>query len=1454
MEYLLMQTRDGYLEYPVFGRTKEYTQGHTVIHAPYGAGGLCPTKYEKDIWQIRDGRQVFWLCGERRLFARKACVTISEGTEALLRIPGLKSRFYIRGMQMCAETNGKERLYLNQQELNQGDFVLQPGDVLFLENVKIEVWEKQIAVQGNADAYQTKLLECFPLQKPEGFPIYKRSPRLLKRPSAEKIRIELPREKETGAKKGFLMVILPPLAMTAVALAIGLLAGHGIYLLLSAAAAGMTAVFSGVQYVDERREQKKRDRERRERYIGYLWHRQKEIAIACEREQEIYDFQYPTVEELGRMIRAYDSRIYERSACDEDFLTVAVGSFLGGTRLQIEGKEQAWDVKGDALAELAEEILRRYSLILRPRVVDLKKAHLGMIGERETVQRQMNVLIMQLAFFHSYHDLRMIVVYDERYEETFAWMRWLPHLRIPAMNVLGMVCSERTQEIVLGGMAQILKERAEQMKEGVQGGKNIPYYLFLIDEPSWILNHGIMEYLCMDGKKLGFSIIYASYTQANLPEYIGSVLVYDSSSKGTLLLDEQAYTEQEIRLFSGDKVDFEWMARDLSVLEHARGTVSFIPRNVSFFELYGIRRPDELDVRKRWKENQSHKSLAVPLGMRMAGEVLCLNLHERAHGPHGLVAGTTGAGKSELLQTYILSLAVNFHPYEVGFLLIDYKGGGMANLFCDLPHHMGTITNLDGPGSMRALISVKAELSRRQRIFRSFQVNHINGYMRLFREGAAPEPIPHLFIISDEFAELKKEQPDFMKELVSVSRIGRSLGVHLILATQKPAGVVDEQIISNSKFKLCLKVQNESDSKEILKTGDAAGLTLPGRAYFQVGNHEIYELFQSAFSGEAYREEEKNESADNQVYAVNKLGQGELFDQDLSKGAEESRACKTQLEAVIAHIQEEFTKEEVREVKKPWLLPLGKMIVSPYGVKDRRKDNKLSVRIGRVDLPEMQEQKELEHNFENEGNLFYAASAGFGKTVFLTTVLTSLAISCDVDTVHFYILDYGNHGCMPMKELPHTAEYISPADEERYWKFKKFMTDEIASRKKLFAEYAAPSLEAYRELSGDSLKSLVVAIDQFDVVKEVGFEEEDFFTRLTRDGAGLGIYTVVTVARVNAVRQATLINFKKRIAGYIFESNETCLTVGRTTLKQTDIKGRVLVSGEYVHEAQIYTMAPCEDKVEYSRALKNLIQEVRKSYPGKEAPHIPVLPQELYSDMMKEYASDGSGYLIGLDVEEVVGTGFQPTAGMFVIIGNTGTGKTNMLKILANQAIPRERTYLFDTKGMEMYYCRQAPNVLYIEGKKEIEIFVKEMSKELEDRRMYLKKRLRECDGLSPKELLGELPFCTILIDDLEDFTEKLNTDLERITYLIKEGISLGIPCIITIHAAKPRGMSGMDKLVRQASEGLVLSSQGVVPIFPVSGMREIPKPGEGLLFKNGVYRRVRLPKYGHNLHSIVGN
>ena len=179
------------------------------------------------------------------------------------------------------------------------------------------------------------------------------------------------------------------------------------------------------------------------------------------------------------------------------------------------------------------------------------------------------------------------------------------------------------------------------------------------------------------------------------------------------------------------------------------------------------------------------------------------------------------------MQSLILSLALQFSPEEVGFLLIDYKGGGMANLFAELPHLLGTITNLDGSDSYRALVAVKSELARRQRLFRELGVNHIDDYGEAYRAGRTGVPLPHLFLIADEFAELKAEQPEFMAELISTARVGRSLGVHLILATQKPSGVVNEQIWSNARCKIALKVQTEADSKEMLKTGDAAQLTRP---------------------------------------------------------------------------------------------------------------------------------------------------------------------------------------------------------------------------------------------------------------------------------------------------------------------------------------------------------------------------------------------------------------------------------------------------------------------------------------------------------------------------------------------------------------------------------------------------------------------------------------------------
>lgn len=277
----------------------------------------------------------------------------------------------------------------------------------------------------------------------------------------------------------------------------------------------------------------------------------------------------------------------------------------------------------------------------------------------------------------------------------------------------------------------------------------------------------------------------------------------------------------------------------------------------------------------------------------------------------------------------MLSLAVNFAPEDVGFLPIDFKGGGMANLFAKLPHLLGSITNLDGASSARALQSIRAELQKRQRKFGEYGVNHINGYTKLYKQGKEitdpeekknypSEPLPHLFLISDEFAELKANEPDFMAELVSTARIGRSLGVHLILATQKPSGVVDDQIWSNSRFKLALKVADANDSNEIIKTPDAASITQPGRAYLQVGNNEIYELFQSAWSGANYDPfATKEEKVDERIWSINQLGQYELLTADLSEEEEVSIKTEeelTQLDAIVEEIAKPSMRKKVKQL------------------------------------------------------------------------------------------------------------------------------------------------------------------------------------------------------------------------------------------------------------------------------------------------------------------------------------------------------------------------------------------------------------------------------------------------------------------------------------------------------------------------------------------------------------
>jgi S-DNA-T family DNA segregation ATPase FtsK/SpoIIIE len=1364
------------------------------------------------------------------------------GKDGDVRLPDTGLIIEIRsGTLLITGEIEEEKVYLNRRRLLKNSARILKGDCLFLAGVKLVHYPDHIRIYGEKDRYETSLP---PMEKDElpykGFPDYKRSPRIIKRVPSDPVEIKGPPEQIAPKKGGLLMMLLPPLATTAVTVGVGMMMGRGKYLLMSVAATGITLVVSVIRFFSDRQERLETNRQNEERYEAYLLKKREELYHAYEREKEAYRYNYPELAELNRMVHRYDSRIYEHLSTDRDFLTFSMGKSYGPVSFEVKLPQADSKDQENGLYKEAEALKEEYGLIWKDVAVDLKRAHLGLAGDKKIIHQQLKRYISQLAALQSYRDLQILVLYDEKHESDFAWMKWLPHCQLSVLHVRGLIHSEKARDQILNSMNQILKERKQKLEENKKEARFSPHYLFVIDEPKFIMDHSIMEYLNGAGDQLGFSIIYTSYLRANLPEYMGTVLLLEHAREGTLLLKEKEYCNEKITLPEETKVNLELFARDLGVLNHLLGVTSRIPESITFFDLYHVSEPEELEIKKRWKEHFAEKSLAVPLGVRAEDDIVELNLHEKAHGPHGLVAGTTGSGKSEIIQSYILSLAVNFHPHEVGFLLIDYKGGGMAGLFKNLPHLLGTITNLDGSESMRALASIKSELARRQKLFGENNVNHINGYMSLFREGKVREPLPHLFLISDEFAELKKEQPEFMKELVSTARIGRSLGVHLILATQKPTGVVDDQIWTNSKFKLALKVQDEGDSKEILKTPDAASITQAGRAYLQVGNNEIYELFQSAWSGAIYaKEQDKEVTLDNRVYLVNDLGQRMLVNQDLGGSKAEKAARETQLDATISHIHEVYEKEEAVAVRKPWLPGLKPIMVSPHMVGEEREmgDFSISVPIGMVDIPEEQKQEEYSLSFTENGNLMYIASSGYGKSVLLTTIALGLAGRYHVNEVNLFVLDFGNNALISLRRLPHTAEYITLDDTERYEKFKRLLSQEIKTRKKKMAETYAQNISVYNQTAEEPLCVWVILVDNFDAVKEMGFDEEEYFTRVTRDGVSLGIYFVITATRNNAIRGATFNNFKNKVAGFNFEKNEIMALVGRSPYTLPEVKGRAMVKyGERVSCMQIYSMVPFENDLEYREGINGLLDDIRENYPGEEAPHMPVMPEEVNLVSIGAFRNPHLDLYIGLETEHVTLEGIRLTDSPFTILGNAGSGKTNLLKVFLHQMEGKAEIVVFDSPARDLKEYEAKEGVRFIKNLDQFVAFMDDLEREVIEREKEI--------GSQPPEkeeevILGRKPYI-LLIDDLTVFYSRQTTAEKEIADMLNRAAMVGIFLIATNPLNKFYGSDPVTEVFKRSPNGILISPQGHLNAAPVE---LTPGTNEGILYRKGKVAAVRIPK-----------
>ena len=434
---------------------------------------------------------------------------------------------------------------------------------------------------------------------------------------------------------------------------------------------------------------------------------------------------------------------------------------------------------------------------------------------------------------------------------------------------------------------------------------------------------------------------------------------------------------------------------------------------------------------------------------------------------------------------------------------------------------------------------------------------------------------------------------------------------------------------------------------------------------------------------------------------------------------------------------------------------------------------------------------------------------------------------------------------MPLNKLSHVADYIVFDDSERFQKLMGILQKEIRERKKKLADEVVQNFEVYNQVSAEKMKAIVLVIDNFDVVKELGYEAEEFFQKISRDGYGLGIFVIATATRSNSMKYSTYNNFKNKVAGYLFDESDVNLIVGRSTYKQSETKGRALLKYDnMISVMQLYSMVKFKTELEYKDKIKELIQNIDALYPGEQAPRIPVLPENLFLADMKEYPHTEQDIYVGLEKEAVCACGFQLGNTPFTILGEAARGKTNVLKVILDQMLGKGKIYLVDSKAMELYSYKTSEEVVYIENQAMVPLLIDALKAEITERNQKVKESLEMDPTLNPKEICRELQPFSLIVDDWDNFVELPKTQAITLAPILNEAAGVGISIILTAHSGKMKGFDEVTKFAKNTTEGLLLGNQGTTAIFPINSAKELPQFKDGLLFHNGAYVKVRVPKY----------
>ena len=1142
------------------------------------------------------------------------------------------------------------------------------------------------------------------------------------------------------------------------------------------------------------------------KYDEYLAEKEKEVMEEVHLQKDILIENLITVNECLNIINKRGIGFWDKRLDQNDFLIARCGMGNQPLDLEIEYPDQEFTIDEDMLKKRADAMVDRYRYINNVPVsysfYDNKIT--AIMGDKQKSYGFTNNILLQLLTFYSYEDLKIVVLTNEVNEERWEYVRYLNHNFNNERTVRFFASDQDSAKVVLEFLENVKNSREGSKKDTPEK----PYYLIIIDDYDSIKRFNIMKDLVEieDEDNFGFSMIILEEKLNKLPSRCNNFISLGTNESAIL---KNSYEKQEQIPFK-DEIDYSVNMLNLAKImsnipiEFEEGFKS-LPNAISFLEMHEVGKVEQLNVLNRWNTNDSTMSLRAEVGVDEQNDLMYLDLHEKYHGPHGLIAGTTGSGKSEFIITYILSMCINYSPDDISFILIDYKGGGLALAFENevqgirLPHLAGTITNLDKAEMDRTLVSIDSEVKRRQMMFNEARDKlgestiDIYKYQRFYKEGKVEEAIPHLFIICDEFAELKAQQPDFMDNLISVARIGRSLGVHLILATQKPSGVVNDQIWSNSKFKVCLKVQDEQDSKEMLKKPDAAHIKQAGRYYLQVGYDEYYALGQSGWCGAKYYPSDKIvKQVDKSINFINDCGGFIKSIQASSNNRGEAQG--EQLGATMKLIID-VAEKVGKKAKSLWLPNIPEIILEDDIEKKynfKKEPYKFEAVIGEYDAPELQEQGIVKYDVLEEGNTVVYGNDSIEREMLLEAIIYSMSKNYSPEEVNFYMLDFGSEFLKAYDQLPHFGGYATIAEENRVNNLFNLLGSEISKRKKLFANYGGEYSKyiTSADNADKKLPLLIVFLNNYDSFKD-NFDDLVFGSvpDVTRDSDRYGVVFVMTAAAPNSLRVNISQNFKHFYAYKLKDKYEyqTVFNKKREVLPR-EIIGRGIINNGDLHEFQTLSIVT-EEKDNF---IKEFVNDMIKKY-EQYTPYLPlpILPDKLRLNNIRGYAKDLKKVPVGIskDSVEIEYVNFIANLGTLISANHFDTTipfVKSLVTLVKN--IENIKIIVIDPKAFLELDKNEYPNY-YVDN-------LENVVKSLKD---YVDKLIT---ANSKQEGL-------IIINGVDDLAKKISdpTVLESFTESLKNYENFGVVFVETATKFKNYNMNKMVKNVWSGGNGVWISN-----------------------------------------------